>query len=123
MQSASDQLHGLDGAPTQEIRGGFLVGICGSPAESPSRASLAWKSRADCHKVESVLVNCERLEGEIEKEPYHTVICAALAPKKHRLRAHAFINYALWKHALVSNSKDECSVRVVILWLALVPHL
>lgn len=53
---------------------------------------------------------------------YHAIICARFATERHRFIRDAFIDYAIWKHGLAGDAKDECSEGSVISWLTLSPH-
>lgn len=67
----------------------------------------------------SVILNLETL---VRAMTDHAIIGTALATEEHWLIRDAFVNYAIRKHSLVRDTKDECSESRIISWLAFFPH-
>ena len=136
----------VQGKEVEGCRGGILKGIGFERQGSGARfhvfeefAVVAWAVAAEVLEdagegifgdgdLEEVVAEwdllcvIERTLQVGKRGAYHAIICTRFATKRHRFIRDAFIDYAIWKHGLAGDAKDECSEGSVISWLTLSPH-
>ena len=68
-------------------------------------------------------MNTITLREPISLGTHHAVIRTTLSSKRHWLFAHAFIYNTVREHRLFRDAENECTEAVVIIRLALFPHI
>ena len=59
----------------------------------------------------------------ISSSTHHAVIRTTFSSERHWFFAHPFINNPVREHRLFRDAKNECTKAVVVIWLALFPHI
>lgn len=59
----------------------------------------------------------------ISSSAHHAVICTTLSSKRYWFFAYPFINNPVREHRLFCDAKNECTKAVIVIWLALFPHI